>query len=70
MAWLAPLLCPPTVSRKYPLGAPNPPHIYRLGSVSSLLVPQQAHAALACSELSQGLTWMCLMLVFWGLSGL
>ena len=38
-----------------PRGASTPPHIYRLGSVSSLLVPLQARPALAFSELSQGL---------------
>lgn len=58
LVWLALLLCPPTVSGKCPWGAPNPPYIHRLGSVSSLLVPLQAHAALAFSELSQGLKWM------------
>lgn len=41
-----------------------------MGSVSSFLVPLQAHAALALSELSQGLKWASVMLLCWGLSGL
>lgn len=52
------------------LGAPNPPYVYRLGSVSSLLVPLQAHAALALSELSRGLKWASVMVLCWGLSRL
>lgn len=70
LVWLALLLCPPTVSGKCPRGAPDPPYIHRLGSVSSLLVPPKAHAALAFSEVSQELKWMCLMLACRGLSGL
>lgn len=50
--------------------APNPLYVYHLGSVSSLLVPLQAHAALALSELSQELKWASVMLLCWGLSGL
>ena len=51
-------------------GVPNPPHSYHQGSVSSLLVPRQARAALALSELSQGLKRVGVMLICWGLSGL